>query len=78
MTDENNNENLSFTQSLRKDNLIITDIPQERPQQEKRENELPILLIPNTILLPHTDMTIQLDKPHTENMLKTAKTRELY
>ena len=72
MTDENNNENLSFTQSLRKDNLIITDIPQERPQQEKRENELPILLIPNTILLPHTDMTIQLDKPHTENMLKTV------
>ena len=72
MTDENNNENLSFTQSLRKNNQIITDIPKETAFQEKRENELPILIIPNTILLPHTDMTIQLDKPHTENMLKTV------
>ena len=61
MTDENNNENLSFTQSLRKNNQIITDIPKETAFQEKRENELPILIIPNTILLPHTDMTIQLD-----------------
>ena len=75
MTEENK-EKLSFTQSLRKNNQIITDIPEETTQQEQhnteRENELPILLIPNTILLPHTDMTIQLDKPHTENLLQTV------
>jgi len=75
MTDENNNQKLSFTQSLRANNEIITDIKKENVTQEPRkprENELPILLIPNTILLPHTDMTIELDKPHTENMLKTV------
>lgn len=70
----NNEEKLSFTQTLRKNNQIITDIqqttPTNNPQPEK--NELPILLIPNTILLPHTDMTIQLDKAHTEDMLKTV------
>lgn len=73
MTDENNK--LSFTQSLRADNEIITDIQKENilPNTlESGKNKLPILLIPNTILLPHTDMTIQLDKPHTENMLKTV------
>ena len=75
MTDENNKQKLSFTQSLRVNNEIITDIKKENVPQElrkPRENELPILLIPNTILLPHTDMTIELDKPHTENMLKTV------
>lgn len=75
MTQENNENKLSFTQSLRLNNEIITDIPKESTPTEKRElreNELPILLIPNTILLPHTDMTIKLDKPHTENMLQTV------
>ena len=68
----NDEENLSFTQSLRKDNLIITDIPKETQQEKQTKNELPIVLIPNTILLPHTDMTIELDKPHTENLLRTV------
>lgn len=75
MTQENNEKKLSFTQSLRLNNEIITDIPKESNTTEKRElreNELPILLIPNTILLPHTDMTIKLDKPHTENILQTV------
>lgn len=70
----NNEEKMSFTQTLRKNNEIITDIQQTNPTNnlEIRENQLPILIIPNTILLPHTDMTIQLDKAHTESMLQTV------
>lgn len=71
-----NEDELSFTQQLRKNNEIITDIQKENPIEnittQNEENELPILIIPNTILLPHTDMTIRLDKPHTENMLQTV------
>ena len=68
-----NEDNLSFTQTLRKNNQIITDIQETTtPNTTTTENELPILIIPNTILLPHTDMTIQLDKAHTENMLQTV------
>lgn len=72
MTNDNNNDNLSFTQYLRKKNLIITEKQQEKKTRETKGNQLPILLIPNTILLPHTDMTIELDKPHTENLLQTV------
>ena len=68
-----NEDNLSFTQTLRKYNQIITDIQETTtPNTTTTENELPILIIPNTILLPHTDMIIQLDKAHTENMLQTV------
>ncbi|WP_323736492.1 endopeptidase La [Methanosphaera sp. ISO3-F5] len=68
-----NEDNLSFTQTLRKNNQIITDIQETTTHKTTTtENELPILIIPNTILLPHTDMTIQLDKAHTENMLQTV------
>jgi ATP-dependent Lon protease len=78
MSNVNDNDNLSFTQSLRLNNEIITDIPEQTNSQKDsiaqptNDKELPILLIPNTILLPHTDMTIKLDKPHTENLLKTV------
>lgn len=70
----NNEEKLSFTQSLRKNNQIITDIQKPQPQEttQTEEKQLPIIIIPNTILLPHTDMTIQLDKAHTESMLQTV------
>ncbi len=73
MTSESSDK-LSFTQQLREDGLIITDVTTETgDKDEKTENtkELPILLIPNTILLPHTDIKIPLDKVHTENILNT-------
>lgn len=72
---EGEDNNLSFTQQLRKDGFIITDITTNTTNEnenQKNKKELPILLIPNTILLPHTDMTIPLDKQHTENMLNTV------
>lgn len=69
MTSENES-NLSFTQELRKDGIIQSGKKDENIETENAKNQLPILLIPNTILLPHTNMTITLDKQHTENMLK--------
>ncbi|WP_455645215.1 endopeptidase La [Methanosphaera sp.] len=74
MTSENDNK-ISFTQSLREQGLIITDVTVEIDNTldvKENKKELPILLIPNTILLPHTDITIPLDKIHTENMLKNV------
>ncbi|RAP53181.1 MAG: endopeptidase La [Methanosphaera sp. rholeuAM130] len=35
------------------------------------DGELPILIIPNTVFLPNTHMTIPLDKYNTENLLKS-------
>lgn len=65
---------LSFTQSLRQNNEIITDITKPTKEDENivPHNKLPIIIIPNTILLPHTDITIPLEKHHTENMLQTV------
>lgn len=81
MTSDNENSKLSFTQQLRKEGLISSDVtkgsnPTENTDTSKdintTKNELPILIIPNTILLPHTNMTIHLDKKHAENVLKTV------
>ncbi len=74
------NDKLSFTQALRKNNEIITDIQKQVGTENitaNNKNELPILIIPNTVLLPHTDMTIQLDKPHTENLLRTVNENQM-
>ena len=73
MTSESR-DNLSFTQQLREDGLIITDVTtkiENKDENTENTKELPILLIPNTILLPHTDIKIPLDKVHTENILNT-------
>ncbi|AWX33649.1 AAA family ATPase [Methanosphaera sp. BMS] len=35
------------------------------------DGELPILVIPNTVFLPHTHLTIPLDKFNTDNLLKS-------
>ncbi|RAP49983.1 MAG: endopeptidase La [Methanosphaera sp. SHI613] len=35
------------------------------------DGELPILVIPNTVFLPHTHLTIPLDKENTDNLLKS-------
>ena len=80
MTDEK----LSFTQKLRKENEIITDIQELDIQKSQQINtttqddidddaeKLPIILIPNTILLPHTDMTLNLDKAHADKILSVV------
>ncbi|RAP51797.1 MAG: endopeptidase La, partial [Methanosphaera sp. rholeuAM270] len=67
-------DNLSFTQNLRQNNEIITDLPKENTTNNpiNTDNELPIIIIPNTLLLPHTDMTIELDKAHTEKILESV------
>lgn len=81
MTSDNENNKLSFTQQLRKEGLISSDVTKESNPTENIDtskdmntpkNELPILIIPNTILLPHTNITIHLDKKHAENVLKTV------
>ena len=80
MTDEK----LSFTQKLRKENEIITDIQELDIQKSQQINtttqddidddaeKLPIILIPNTILLPHTVMTLNLDKAHADKILSVV------
>ncbi|WP_303236081.1 endopeptidase La [Methanosphaera cuniculi] len=80
------NKKLSFTQKLRKDEEIIKpeDIKQNTAKEEmiqenmnqNNEKKLPILLIPNTILLPHTDMVINLEKSQAENVLKVLNEEE--
>uniref|UniRef100_UPI0028058777 AAA family ATPase n=1 Tax=uncultured Methanosphaera sp. TaxID=262501 RepID=UPI0028058777 len=80
------NKKLSFTQKLRKDKEIIKpeDIKQNTTKEEmtqenmnqNNEKKLPILLIPNTILLPHTDMVINLEKSQAENVLKVLNEEE--
>ncbi len=69
----NDRDNLSFTQSLRNKGEIITDNTPVLVNNslQTQQMKLPVLMIPNTILLPHTHMTIRLDKPHTEEMLKS-------
>ena len=72
---QDNNDNLSFTQKLRKENKIITSsqeyeekkINEENKQEEfildeehSYDDELPILIIPNTVLLPYTNMNIHI------------------
>ena len=91
MTQQDNNDNLSFTQKLRKENKIITsnqeyeekEIKEENTQEEfildekhSYDDELPILIIPNTVLLPYTNMNIHLDKPHTEKLLKSINNQQ--
>ena len=73
MTQEMENENLSFTQQLRKDGFI-KDIDTNPTcfDDTDSQNQLPIIFIPNTILLPHTDITLNLDKQHTDNLLHTV------
>ena len=75
-------KNLSFTQKLRENNEIITDTDNNEnnltyplsSQEEtitEYDGELPILIIPNTVFLPHTQLTIPLDKFNTDNLLKS-------
>ncbi len=104
MKNKTNNNNLSFTQDLRKKGEVITDpkavnndikntldyklnnnkeeVIKNNPEDNKIEENvsktgsdnksLPIIIIPNTILLPHTDITIPLDKTHTQRILQTV------
>ncbi len=64
--------NLSFTQKLREDGLILPYESLKNEEVTEKENQLPILLIPNTILLPHTDMTITIDKKQANKILNTV------
>lgn len=85
MNQEDNND-LSFTQKLREENRIITSNEEDNQEVEDTEfildeepeydKELPILLIPNTVLLPYTNMNIHLDKPHTERLLKSINNKQ--
>lgn len=70
-------KNISFTQKLRKENMIITNVKETQNKEEKKEMKeennnptLPILIIPETILLPNTNMTLNVDKPHTEKLIE--------
>ena len=65
---------ISFTQALRQNNEIITDIPKttKKDNTTTPHKKLPIIIIPNTILLPHIDIILPLEKHHTENMLQTV------
>lgn len=82
MTKQDNEENLSFTQKLRENNEIVSNVEDNEnnltyplSSNEERitdyDGELPILIIPNTVFLPHTNLTIPLDKINTDNLLKT-------
>lgn len=82
MTNNDEKKNLSFTQKLRENNEIITDTDNNEnnltyplsSQEEtitEYDGELPILIIPNTVFLPHTQLTIPLDKFNTDNLLKS-------
>lgn len=87
MTNDNN-ENLSFTEKLRKNDEIISTNKEEAYQKilEKQgviitdddefDEELPILLIPNTILLPHTNMNIHIDKKTAKRLLKSVNEKQ--
>lgn len=67
-------DNLSFTQSLRKNGFIESDNKTTSNIEKVTDvsGKLPILIIPNTILLPHTTMNIHVDKKHTENILESV------
>ena len=82
MNNNDEKKDLSFTQKLRENNEIITEVKYNEnkltyplsAQEEKiieYDGELPILVIPNTVFLPHTHLTIPLDKFNTDNLLKS-------
>lgn len=87
MTNDNN-ENLSFTEKLRKNDEIISTNKEEAYQKilkkqgviitddDEFDEELPILLIPNTILLPHTNMNIHIDKKTAKRLLKSVNEKQ--
>jgi ATP-dependent Lon protease len=73
---------LSFTQKLTENDEIITNntddennltypISSQEETTADYDGELPILVIPNTVFLPHTHLTIPLDKENTDNLLKS-------
>jgi ATP-dependent Lon protease len=82
MNNNDEKKDLSFTQKLRENDEIITNNTDDEnnltyPLSSQEETtadydgELPILVIPNTVFLPHTHLTIPLDKENTDNLLKS-------
>ncbi len=82
MNNNDEKKDLSFTQKLRENNEIITNntddennltypISSQEETTADYDGELPILVIPNTVFLPHTHLTIPLDKENTDNLLKS-------
>ena len=82
MSNNDEKKDLSFTQKLRENNEIITNntddennltypISSQEETTADYDGELPILVIPNTVFLPHTHLTIPLDKENTDNLLKS-------
>ncbi|MCD7782122.1 MAG: endopeptidase La [Methanosphaera sp.] len=73
---QDNEEKLSFTQTLRKEGLIKEKIEAEETRvmndNKVEEDSLPIVLIPNTTLLPHTDMYLELSNEHIDRILQTV------
>ncbi len=82
MNNNDEKKDLSFTQKLRENDEIITNntddennltypISSQEETTADYDGELPILVIPNTVFLPHTHLTIPLDKENTDNLLKS-------
>lgn len=82
MNNNDEKKDLSFTQKLRENDEIITSntddennltypISSQEETTADYDGELPILVIPNTVFLPHTHLTIPLDKENTDNLLKS-------
>ncbi len=65
------NNDIKNTLSIKNDNNIVKK-EEENLEVSGNNNSLPIIVIPNTILLPHTSMTIPLDKQHTDRILQSV------